>query len=213
MLKPHWEAVSQAQRRLLALLGPVTRERGFCLGGGTAVALLLGHRQSEDLDFFTGAEMGDPMILATSCAETGVNGSVLSVQRGTLHMEFLGVRVSFLEYRYPLLEPCVQMEDVAIQLASLDDLACMKLAALAQRGAKKDFLDVYALATAHRPLPEMLPLYQKKYSLSDVSHLLYSLSYFDDAEKERTPRSLTGLKWPHVRSAFVKWTRELADIA
>ena len=138
--------------------------------------------------------------------------SVRTVERGTLHLAAAGISVSFIEYRYPLLGPCVWMEGMECELASLDDLACMKLSALAQRGVKKDFLDIYALATQHRPLPEMLALYQRKYEISDISHLLYALSWFDDAEKQRTPTVLTTPRWPQVREAFVRWLRELDDM-
>jgi hypothetical protein len=55
------------------------------------------------------------------------------------------VKFSFLEYRYaPLVEP-VEWAEYGCRLAGLEDLACMKLSAIGGRGAKKDFIDIYAL--------------------------------------------------------------------
>ncbi len=49
---PHLEILPDAQRTLWSSLSP-TRELAFCLYGGTAVALHLGHRFSVDFDFFS----------------------------------------------------------------------------------------------------------------------------------------------------------------
>ncbi len=72
-------------------------------------------------------------------------------------------------------------------MASLDDLACMKLAAVAQRGSRKDFIDVYTLVKSHKSLPELLSFYQKKYQIENITSVLMGLIYFDDAENEPDP--------------------------
>jgi hypothetical protein len=46
----HLEILTKKQQEVLRLLGPKVTEEGFYLAGGTATALLLGHRQSCDLD-------------------------------------------------------------------------------------------------------------------------------------------------------------------
>ena len=92
----------------------------------------------------------------------------------------------------------------------MDDLACMKLSAIAQRGARKDFLDIYALCTVHRPLPELLPLYQKKFNVEDISPVLYGLVYFDNAEEQRMPVMLWDVRWSRVKSALRDWVREIS---
>jgi hypothetical protein len=85
----------------------------------------------------------------------------------------------------------------------------MKLSAVAQRGSKKDFVDVYAILLEHRPLPDLLELYQKKYHLSDISHLLIGLAYFDDAEEEPMPVMLWRVKWDEVKESIRKSLREM----
>jgi len=47
---PHWEAVTPEARRLLTVLGQLPLLQPFYLGGGTALALWLGHRISRDLE-------------------------------------------------------------------------------------------------------------------------------------------------------------------
>ena len=82
--------------------------------------------------------------------------------------------------------------------------------AIAQRGSKKDFIDVYAMGLAHRPLRDMLRLYRQKYAVGDVGHLLYALAYFDDADAERTPPMLWEVNWRTVKKAIRGWVKEVA---
>lgn len=206
----HQEALTPTQSRVLQQLGRAMTQRRFYMGGGTAVALHLGHRRSADLDWFTAEGLEDPLRLAQEIRDEGVRLTTAQVGRGTLHGVVSGVRVTFLEYIYPLLEPPVPWADRGCLLASLDDLACMKLAAVTQRGAKKDFVDVYALGRRHRPLAEMLRLYQKKYSVADIGHVLYGLVYFEEADSERMPRLLWDANWRTIKRTIQAWVREVA---
>jgi hypothetical protein len=206
----HPEALGAAQARALRLLGPVVTERAFYLAGGTALAAYLGHRRSVDLDWFSGEPIEDALTLAQLLRNAGVPIEVTSVAPGTLYGTVSRVRVSLLEYRYPLLEPLTAWSEFACHLASLDDIACMKLSAVAQRGARKDFIDLYALGVKHRPLREMLRSYQKKYGITDIAHVLYSLAYFDDADRERMPRMLWPVGWRTIKQTIQQWVREIA---
>ena len=204
------EAVLNArQKNVLRRLGPVMTARSFYLVGGTALALKLGHRHSVDLDWFTDRIIQDGMLLANELETAGVELTVRHTDRGTLHATVSSVAASFLEFRYPLLQPLVRWEEYGCLLASLDDLACMKLSAIAQRGSKKDFVDLYALVSKHKPLSELLALYQRKFSVRDIAHVLLGLSYFDDAENERMPRMRWRLDWKTVKGTIQRWNREL----
>jgi hypothetical protein len=185
-------------------------QRQFFLGGGTALAIFLRHRRSVDLDWFTLERFPDPMAFAQSLRDAGIPFETGQTAPGTLHGHVQGVRVSFLEFRYPLLSPLVHWEATGVDLASLDDLACMKLSAIAQRGSKKDFFDVYALCTQHRPLEQLLELYQRKFKVTDIGPVLYGLVYFDDAEEEREPLLLSGVKWSAVKKAFRTWVKAVS---
>lgn len=196
------EALGRSQRSLLPRLAPLASEHGFYLAGGTALALQLGHRRSVDFDFFREDPIDDPLRLAADLRTVGLSFETDSVERGTLHGRASGVRLSFLEYRYPLLQPLLEVE--GLRLAAPEDIAAMKLAAVAQRGSKKDFIDVFALGRLFG-LPEMLGFYRKKYGVKDDGHLLVALTYFDDADRERTPILLHRHSWPAMKSTVRGW--------
>jgi len=86
----------------------------------------------------------------------------------------------------------------------------MKLSALIQRGSKKDFVDIYALGLKHFRLRDMLRFYQQKYSVEDMGHVLYGLSYFDDADKERLPKMFWDVDWEIIKKTIQRWVKEVA---
>jgi hypothetical protein len=115
---------------------------------------------------------------------------------GTLHGSINGVPTSFLAY--DRLRACARRRE-GFRIASLDDLACMKLSAIVDRGSKKDFVDVFALCREHRPLHELLQLYARRFRRADVGHVMVALSYFADAEGTPMPRMLWPVTWPGKR--------------
>jgi hypothetical protein len=203
----HTEGMEASQIEALRLCGKAISERQFYLAGGTALAIYYGHRQSLDLDWFSTQFLTEPLLLAKALKDTGIPFVTEKVEAGTLVGKIKGVWVSFMEYTYSLLQPLVQWEEMSCSLASLDDLACMKLAAVAQRGSKKDFIDLYVLATHHRSLPEMLALYQKRYQVEDVTPVIYGLTYFEDAESELSPRLLWKTDWKTVKKTIKDMVR------
>jgi hypothetical protein len=188
-------------------------QQRFYLAGGTTIAIYLGHRHSVDLDWFTEEDITDPMRLAQAIREKEIPFVTGQIERGTLHGAISGVRISFLEYKYPLLRPLITWQRAACQLASLEDLACMKLSALTQRGSKKDFVDIFSLGLRHLSLREMLRLYQQKYSVEDIGHVLYGLSYFDDADQERLPKMFWDADWRIIKKTIQEWVREVAGFS
>lgn len=201
------------QKQLLRELCPLATELSFYLGGGTAIALHLGHRCSDDFDWFTSEEIIDPMFLASRIRTTVADFTVTRTDKGTLHGSSIGVRCSFLEYRYPLLRPVIALPEFGCALASLEDLSCMKLSAIAQRGSRRDFVDLFAICSGHIGLRDALAHYQQKYSALDVAHVLYGLTYFDDAEKEPMPQMLSDIQWPAMRQAIQGWVMDLGTLS
>ena len=53
---PHWEAAPSVAPKLVETIGKFPFCRRFFLGGGTALALRLGHRVSHDFDFFSDSD-------------------------------------------------------------------------------------------------------------------------------------------------------------
>ena len=113
---------------------------GWVLYGGTALALRLGHRESVDFDFFSSQPI-EPLVFKE---ENALHGEVLQVGRNTLTLLHEGVKLSFFG---GLTLNVVSLPDLigACRVASLDDLAACKLAALVNRVELKDYLDIAAL--------------------------------------------------------------------
>lgn len=206
----HPEVLPPEQAAALRALGPVARREGFYLGGGTALAIHLGHRRSLDFDWFAEGDMGEPEETAARIREAGIPLEVRQTGRGILHGAVDGLSVSFHAYRYPLMRPLVPWEEYGCLLASIEDIACMKLAVAAQRGARKDFIDVFALGRSGFTLERMLELFRAKYELRDAGHVLVALTYFDDADREPMPAMLWKDDWATVKAAISGWVGELA---
>lgn len=200
----HFESVPDSVRNLLTQLAPAPVLADFALGGGTSLALRFGHRLSVDLDFFTTREF-DPGNLA---AQTGINGAT-QVNRAlnSLTLDAHGTKLDFLRHAYPLLAPPDEIED--IRLLSLRDVAAMKLNAIANRGAKKDFYDLFELQH-HHTLPEMIAWFETKYPSADRFTVIRSLAWFEDADAEPDPVSLHAADWQSIKSAIQTMVAELA---
>jgi hypothetical protein len=86
----------------------------------------------------------------------------------------------------------------------------MKLAAVAQRGARKDFIDLYAIGLRKISLREMLELYRHKYSTTDVAHVLAALTYCEDAEREPMPTMIWHDDWSTIKRTVRGWVKAFA---
>ncbi len=204
----HESSLTARVRRALRAVAPFACHHGFYLAGGTAVALHLGHRRSIDLDWFRVEPLPDPLQLAHSLIDHLDSAAIIQVAEGTLALHVMGTRVSFFEYRYPLLRPLLFWADYHCWLASLEDLACMKLLAIAQRGTKRDFVDMYAISQIV-PLSHAIELYKQKYGIQDITHLLRALTYFDDADRERMPALRQPMRWRQIKQALIAAVRQM----
>jgi hypothetical protein len=193
--------ITDAQRLALAQIQPGL-DAGTYLAGGVAAALSLHHRRSMDLDLFVPLDF-DPERLAERIAAVAPEARVVGRARGTLHLDVNSVPTSILSYRYPSLVPAAPHPDLAFPVVSLDDLVCMKLSAIAGRGAAKDFWDLDALiarGAAEGSLAHALDLFTRKYASEDVGHVLRSLAYFGEADAAPLPLGLTPGTWTELKT-------------
>jgi glutamate synthase domain-containing protein 1 len=79
----------------------------------------------------------------------------------------------------------------------------MKLAAVAGRGSKKDFIDIYFLLKEFS-LSELLAFYNQKYSDGSSFMVLKSLTYFNDADDDPNPVMLIPTSWEQVKTYIAK---------
>jgi hypothetical protein len=203
----HENALSRKQLDLLKVLGPFMTEHHCYLAGGTALAIILGHRKSVDLDWFTSETIIRPMTIANALQQflkaKGMEIKGIETARGTIYATVNGIRLSLMEFRYPMLHRPVKWHAGNCMLASIDDIGCMKLSAITGRGSKKDFVDIYALLEVHATLQKMFRAYRKKFSGHDITHVLYGLSYFGDAERQQMPRMLWNVNWETIKDRIV----------
>lgn len=208
----HQEGLGKKQIEVLNYIGSFIQKRGFYLGGGTALSIYFGHRKSIDLDWFTTDQMGDALALAESLRNLDFDFVTKGIAPGTLHGTMKGIRVRFFEFRYPPLHSFTIWKEMNCSLASLDDLACMKLSAIAQRGLRKDFCDLYFLGKEHCSLSRMLDLYKQKYRVQDIAPVLYGLTYFEDAEEEPMPSMIVKVTWKTIKGTIQDWVKELSHM-
>jgi len=203
----HESVLTAAQTRVLRAVGPLARRAGFYLAGGTALALRFGHRRSEDFDWFVPA-LPRPDALLSDLQAQGLPLQDTQIEAGTVIGRIEGVKISFFEYRYPLLDSLDQWPKYDTDIASLRDLGAMKLLAIAQRGSRKDFVDVYELLQNGAAFRQMLEDFREKFKTDPVS-ALRGLTYFDDAETEPMPEMLKPLEWRELSAALGQAVREV----
>ena len=165
------------------------------LVGGTALALQLGHRKSIDLDFF-GTIDCEAEYLRESIA--GIASLTILKESPHIHIYIVdGIKVDIVNYKYPWLDDVVLEQ--GLRLASVSDIAAMKITAIIGRGTKKDFIDI-ALLLHHFSLDEILHFYAAKYNDSSVFMAMKSLAYFDDAEADPMPDMFVNQSWQQVKA-------------
>ena len=195
----HREVITDQVEQTLRELQQSSVLTHFYLAGGTGLALHLGHRRSVDLDFFS-LELFDEGALLQKVQRSG-EFALTARSPSTLHAQIRGTKVSFLGYSYPLLFPLKRFLDVNV--ADPQDIACMKISAVASRGTRRDFVDLF-VASRRYGLEQLLELFKNKFAQANYSmvHILKSLTYFDEAEQDPNPDLLTPLIWEEVKEFF-----------
>lgn len=188
---------------MLEKLQSIPELKDLRLVGGTSLALQLGHRISIDLDLFGSFDSSLPLEMFLFDFE---NVNKTGSNRFMQFFEIDGVKVDFVNYNYPWLnEPLIEE---GIKLASIEDIAAMKINAIINRGTKKDFIDIDFLLERYS-LVQILELYQQKYGVKDYQVALRCLSYFEDAENETMPRMLVKKDWKTIKSDIIERIRNI----
>lgn len=191
----HTQTVST---RLLEVLSAVMQDpvfNGFALAGGTSLALQIGHRQSIDIDLFGNTDIDEPQVLSAYSSL----GTVTKLKRSPniLICSVEGIKVDLVNYPYPPIAP-IEVRN-GLRLLSAPDIAAMKLNAIAGRGSRKDFIDLYFLLRFYT-LDELLAFYRKKYPDGSEFLVIKSLTYFDDADRDVEPILLESVEWSSIKA-------------
>ncbi len=202
------DILNPEQKSALALLKGNSEVAKFYLAGGTALALHLGHRYSEDFDFFTNQQF-EIEVLLNSLEQLGRCNEVRQ-HPGTLFLEFDSIKCSFIFYKYPLLDAPI-ISEWGFGVVSVREIGAMKIMAIGGRGRRRDFIDLYFIAR-DLGLEKVWQDFSTKYVGTgyDSYHFLRALTYFGDAETDKMPVMISKMDWKEVKKFFETESRKIS---
>lgn len=209
MSELHWNTITPAMRSVLAGFAKSKLSKEFYLAGGTALALQLGHRLSVDLDYFSTTQEDIPALMEPLRQALKVYSPILSDSSwGNLVFLANNVRVGFYGYGYEMVKPLLQAEGIA--LASVEDIALMKMDALLSRASRKDFHDLYAICQSIS-LRGLLNLAPRKYpSVRDFeAQMARHMVSFERAEQESPVPLIEPVEWETVKEWFSEQAKSI----
>ncbi len=207
----YWEVIDENRYNILKKVIEKISLENYYLAGGTALALQTGIRESFDFDFFVQIEF-DENLLIQELEEIG-KLEVTVCRKGTVHAILNGVQLTFLYFKNNLVADKIEVENVkGLYLASIKDIAIMKLIAISQRGTKKDFFDLYYICNNFNiTITDILKMLKEKYDENKVNyaHIIQSLAYFEDAEDENLPKVFIDYNWEKIKEYYIKEQRKI----
>ncbi len=208
------EAISDSVWDLLHRLNSIAHMKSYYLGGGTALALQLGHRISEDLDFFVMQEF-DHLSFEGAIKSKSLDTRVLNHSFGHTELIIQSVRVDLIRERIPLKFSPKPMDSRMANLRMADprDIGRMKILSIGSRGNKKDFVDLYCLTRKVIPLHSLLTLAMEEDHGVRYSKLLFlkGLVDFDEADRDADLRLLWDIGWEEVKQVLTDEVRQIAE--
>jgi len=150
--EPRLDILLEPQRRLWPELDAVPSH--FVLYGGTGIALQLGHRASEDFDFFSSAGFDTDRLRSQLpfFRDLDPANQDLWVHRKPDNLEAFVDRGGMVKVAFfGGLDTLHRVEDrwraagSSVLVASLTDLAGMKMRVIQVRGSWKDYVDIHSL--------------------------------------------------------------------
>lgn len=199
----HTETITEKNKNLLQKLMTIEELKKTRLVGGTALALQLGHRISDDLDFFgsfdSAFDLSESFSDIPDVEKTGAN-------RTMQFFNLNGIKVDFINLEYPWIKDVVNIDGV--RLASIEDIAALKVNAIIGRGTRKDFVDLFFLLKRFS-LKEILSFYEEKYEKkANIQMALRSMVFFDDAESDPMPVMLKPFDWSEAKERIQDSVRQ-----
>lgn len=180
------------------------------LAGGTALSLYFAHRVSVDLDFFV-SQSFLAEDLRPRLAKAG-RFSPITVRNDSIVCRVDAVQWSLFKYEYPLLE--IPKRYRRIRIASVRDIAAMKVVAIGDRGSRKDFYDLYTILHAGGlDIQGIFDDVVSKFQLprDNLYHYIRALTYFDDAVREPDIQELLRIdvRWQDIEVYFRSLAKKL----
>jgi hypothetical protein len=205
-LEPRLDILPESQRLLWPELDAVPA--GFVLYGGTGLALQLGHRVSEDFDFFSSSGF-DPDQLKSALPffrDLDPANPDIWVQRKRDNLEAYVNRGGLVKVAFfGGLDTLQRIEDPRraagslVQVASLMDLAGMKMRVIQVRGSWKDYVDIHTLVSHGVDVPTGLAAAKAIDRRFDPATSIRALQFYSDGTLNRVPAAM--------QSDLTRWAR------
>jgi predicted nucleotidyltransferase component of viral defense system len=204
-----WEILDQLMK--MNIFAP------FRLVGGTALSLQLGHRISVDIDLFTDADYNsidfseiDKQLQITfpfvEMLYPGNLGFGKSYYIGKSKEEAIKLD---LFYTDPFIRPIIEIEN--IRMASIDEIAAMKMEVVGNGGRKKDFWDIHELLN-YITLEQLFVLYFERYPYSHSKETLTKkIIDFDYADDDLTPICIKGKYWELIKLDIIEEIEKISQ--
>ena len=203
-----WNTITENMKFILNGFSQSEVGKHLYLAGGTALALQIGHRYSMDLDFFSPTE--DIPTVRPRLEETLASFDAVLADSSWGNLVYLmrDVRIGFYGYGYALIGPLIEKE--GLRLASIEDIALMKLDALLSRAARKDIYDLYFICQ-NMSLKRLLDVAPQKYPFvrDFETQVVKRLVFFDNAENEIDTPLLEPVTWQAVKDYFILRAKEI----
>ena len=195
----HYETVDESTLGLLKQLQALGILSEMRLVGGTSLALQIGHRKSIDIDLFGNLSCDYDSLID----ELKTLGEVVPLKNSkNIHSLLINeIKVDIVNYKYKWLSNKISADNLC--LATIHDIAAMKLNAIIGRGSKKDFIDLFFILKDYS-LATIMGFYTKKYNDGSAFLVLKSLIYFEDAEIEEMPFMFNNITWQTVKDNIKK---------
>ncbi|EOZ99246.1 hypothetical protein A33Q_0624 [Indibacter alkaliphilus LW1] len=211
----YWNTVSKELKECLEFLMHSVCFQRFRLVGGTALSLHLGHRVSVDIDMFTEEPYGSlnfDSIDDFLRSNYNYVSDPVSVNIGFGRSYLIGkdstnlIKLD-LYYTDPFLEE-LEIHD-NVRMASISEIAAMKIDVIQRVGRKKDFWDIHELLEKYS-LEQLVAFHFQKYKYTHERNLiLENMLNFEKADNEPDPLCLRGKYWDLIKLDLVQSIEQL----
>lgn len=205
----YWNIIDEDRYQLLKKITETISIPNYYMIGGTALSIQLGLRESFDFDFCVPDYFNNEVLLQE--LQTLGKIEIKQNQKGTCDIILNGVQVSFFYYPNSIIKELITTKEIPkLKMASVLDIAVMKVAAIGGRGAKKDFFDLYNIMNQYNITIDELTtgLIQKCGDKINYVNTIMGLSYFEDAEQEILPKTFVPYNWEEIKRFFIKFQKE-----
>lgn len=211
--KLHYNTTGQELQGFLKTLMAAKEFTPFRLVGGTALGLLRGHRESNDIDLFTDAPYDSiyfPAIHEFLCNAFSYIDTNEYKAAGQGKSYYIGnseedcVKLD-LFYTDKFIQDFMLID--GIRIATVEEIIAMKIDVISRGGRKKDFWDIHELKDDYS-IERMLAFHKQRYPYAhDEDQIRRNFSDFQDADDDFDPVCLQGKHWEIIKLDLIDFVK------